>query len=118
MNLGLQCALDNEVEICFPGGRVLSFPFRNTILYIWTTHERMMFPIEFWGQNVKNQVHWTSKLKYAFQAPECYPFKLESPYHTYRKPQDVIEPFLYPLIQVPVYLLTRASRVCGKQGIS
>jgi hypothetical protein len=39
--------LDIEVEILFPGSRMLPFPRRVTISHIWTTHGRKMFPFEF-----------------------------------------------------------------------
>jgi hypothetical protein len=35
-----------KVEIRFPGSRMLPFPPRVTISYVWITHERKMFPIE------------------------------------------------------------------------
>jgi hypothetical protein len=61
----------------FLGSRTLPFPPRVTISHIWTTHGRKIFSIEF-----KGQVRWT----YGFRASECYPFHLETQYHTYGLP--------------------------------
>jgi hypothetical protein len=51
-------ALDLEVEIRFPGSRVLCFPLTNTVSHMWAIHGRKMYPIEF---GVNGQMQWTLK---------------------------------------------------------
>jgi hypothetical protein len=76
-----------------------------------------MFPIDF---GVKGQVHWTSTLKNAIQTPECYPFRLETPNHTYgqpmreRVPKILLSPFVIHSGK-KLYRITPFKRL-GKAG--
>jgi hypothetical protein len=68
---------------------MLPLPPRVTILHIWIySKEEDIIPYQIWGQNVKGQVLWISKLKYALQALVCYPFHLKTLYHTYGLPME------------------------------
>jgi hypothetical protein len=62
---------DVEVEVWFPGSRVLCFPLKDIVSHIWTTHGRKMFPIEFGvKRSINRHVPWTLKYEYGFRALE------------------------------------------------
>jgi hypothetical protein len=78
----VQC-IDHRSRKRFSGSKTLPVPPRVTISHICTTQGRKI-SLSNLGSICQRSSALTSKCKYAFQALECYPFHLGTPYQTCR----------------------------------